>query len=364
MNEERRKILKMVEDGMLSSEEAEELFESVDKTEQAANNPYSISEKVNWEERPNEYQGNSREKGTAAKLLGYLEEAFTKIKNVDLDLNFGNFYSISHVFQMNDTRFSKMDIDIANGNVQIVPWDEDVVRIACEAKVYQVNNQEEARQKFLEQTDFSIDDGILHFIISTKQVKVDTTIRIPTKFYEKVSLHLFNGSINVEYLKGKQLRTKTTNGSIDLHSIEMKTINAQTVNGKLKGGNLLADTIEAETISGSVYLVGDVKKVDAQVVNGSIHCTWHRQPEIAFLKATTGSIRLHVPEDSVIDGKLETNIGNLHCNLTNYKIYAEKKDMVKRALHFETEAHQKEQVFHLEAETKTGSIWIIPHELT
>ncbi|NHX22272.1 DUF2089 domain-containing protein, partial [Escherichia coli] len=52
MNEERKKILKMIEDGIISSEEAEDLLDSINKAEQAQKKGAAsdLSTKVEWEE--------------------------------------------------------------------------------------------------------------------------------------------------------------------------------------------------------------------------------------------------------------------------------------------------------------------------
>ncbi|MBM7573535.1 DUF4097 family beta strand repeat-containing protein [Aquibacillus albus] len=363
MNEERRKILKMVEEGIISSEEAEELFDQLDKKAHRHDQDNSITEQVDWE-KSESYRSKQthQSKSKRAKVLSFMEEAFTKIKNVDLDFNFGPFFSVSHVFQNNQADFSDVEIDLSNGSLVLVPWDEGDVRVECEAKVYQVENQDEARHKFLSSADFSLEDGRMQFFLSDKQIKVKVIAKIPNRLYDKVSAHLFNGPITAEHIEVRQFSAKTTNGSIALENVNGEKISLETANGKIEAEKGVAEEIEAETISGTVRLDGKYNKVDAQVVNGSIHCTWEEvQPHTAFLKTTTGNIRLHVPNDVKVDGKLITNIGNIHCHLMDYKIVEQKKDMVQRSLLFEANQNS-EALLHLEAETKTGSIWVFPNQ--
>ncbi|WP_186580883.1 DUF4097 family beta strand repeat-containing protein [Aquibacillus kalidii] len=363
MQEERKKILKMVEDGIISSEEAEEIFDSLDKAEQAKYQ--QVSQHVDWdqaESNSNYYQKQAKSGTTAKKLLGFIEEAFSKIKNVDLDFNFGTHTKVSHIFQSQQPEIEKVDVDISNGNLQIVPWDERDVRIECEAKVYQESKLDEARKRFLSDVEFHLDNGILRFYIPSKQLKTDVVIRIPELLYDKVTIKLFNGSIDVENLQVKQFRSKTTNGAITLQGISGETYMVETANGSIKVEQAVLKELEAETINGSIHLNGEFDHVDAQAVSGSIHTMWNGiEAKSGFFKTTTGSIRLHLPQRLKVDGKLATNIGSIHCNFSDYKVIEKKSEMMRNLLHFEANS-EIEQLLHLEAETKTGSIWMLPNE--
>lgn len=79
-----------------------------------------------------------------------------KVKEVDLDLNFGHAYDVQHIFQFKDTDFSSVELQIANGSVNIVPWEDDDIRAECQAKVYRADNQDAARHAFLQHIECEI----------------------------------------------------------------------------------------------------------------------------------------------------------------------------------------------------------------
>ncbi|WP_226036031.1 DUF4097 family beta strand repeat-containing protein [Aquibacillus saliphilus] len=362
MKEEQRKILKMVEDGIISAEEAIELIESLEKAEQKKSQNQFVSKKVNWEQGENYKSNESNQSSKKSKFIHFMEEAFTKIKNVDLDFNFGPHYNVSHIFHNHPASFSTMDIDISNGNLTIVPWNEADVRIECDAKVYQADDQDAARKKFLEDAEFLIDDDQLRFLVPSKYIKADINIKIPNRLYKKVAIKLFNGSINAENLSVGQLKAKTTNGTVTIANVVGTGADLETANGSIKVEQSSFEKLETETINGSIRMDGQYGKIDSQAVSGSIHCDWQgEKAHTGFFKTTTGSVRLRLPTNVRIDGQLETNIGTIHCDLSDYDIVEEKKEMMKRSLHFEA-CKQYEQLLHLEAETKTGSVWIIPSE--
>ncbi|WP_138418337.1 DUF4097 family beta strand repeat-containing protein [Aquibacillus sediminis] len=364
MNQEQKKILKMVEDGVISSEEASELFDSLEKAEQAKqaqDSDHTISTRVNWEQGEHYHSKQRKHKSSMkSNFFNLLEEAVTKIKNVDLDFNFGPYETVSHIFQTQDADLSKIDMDISNGSIKVEPWEESDVRVECEAKVYQVNHQDQARQRFLDEAEYDITDEVLHLLIPSKQIKTDVQLYVPSQLYQKIALRLFNGSIYAKTVSSKQIKAKTTNGSIEIGKITGKLADLETANGTVKVEEAELEEMEAETINGSIRINGAFEKVDAQAVNGSIHCDWVEQNgKVGFFKTTTGSVRLSLPSDKRIDGSLVTNMGNIHCDLPGYRVIEETKELIKKALHFEAN-QAKEQLLHLEAETKTGSIWVLP----
>ncbi len=361
MKEERKKILKMIEDGLISSQEAEELLDSLEEAEQAGQNSNAVSTKVDWEQGEKQKQYNTKE-AKKSTIFGFVEEAFKKIKNVDLDFNFGTNYEVSHIFHHHHAAFHDIDIDVANGNVTIQPWSETDVRVECKAKVYQVDNQEQAREKFHKEAAFLLEEERLQFYLHSQQVKVDVIVKVPEQEYRKAIVKLFNGSFFGEKLTVDHFQAKSTNGSINLMDGNGKVMVAETANGSIKVRDCRWEVADMETINGKINVDGAFEKIDAQLVNGSIGVRWKEgfQPKSGFFKSTTGSVRLILPDQVRIDGKAETKIGNIHCDLNNYHITEEKREVINRSLHFEVNQELDAEPFNVEAETKTGSVWILP----
>src|SRR5690606_144765 len=153
---------------------------------------------------------------------------------LDLDFNFGNAVEVNHIFQHTDAYINRIDLDVANGSVTIHPWDAKDVRIECDAKVYKIENQEEARQEFLREVLFSIENGKLRFAIHKKQMKVHVKLYVPQEDYEHVKVRMFNGPISGEQLVAKDLRAKTANGAITLNKCTTSSMEIETANGHIK----------------------------------------------------------------------------------------------------------------------------------
>jgi DUF4097 and DUF4098 domain-containing protein YvlB len=367
MKQQRARILKLVEEGKLSVDEALTLLEGLenhkvvpeDKEEQLA--AFVKSDEAEAEAEA-EKKDDSYYKFQSAKekVFEFVDSAFKKLKEIDIDFNFGKSIEIAHIFQQPSTDFHDLDIHIANGSVRLIPWDQEEVRVECQAKMYRVETLEEARTTFLQGVVFAIENNCLTFQTQHKWMKVETKVFIPQTDYEKVRVRLYNGPISAENMKVKDLKMDTANGKITLDNLQGQKADVETANGKIQVKKSFLEEFEAETINGAIQFEGDLQKGNLHTFNGNILCAISGTTcEALFLKATTGNIELHVPEEIAVSGELKSNLGNFNVKLEGIQITEEKSEMVQKYLRFET-IKQMEKVVQVNSETKTGAIRIKP----
>jgi DUF4097 and DUF4098 domain-containing protein YvlB len=363
MKEEKKRILKMVEEGKLTVDEALTLMDELEKAQQTMEQKREqivneLSTAANFEETKKEDPFQAKYQSTKDKIFDFVDTALKKIKDFDFDLNFGQSVEISHIFHHGNVDLRDMDIDVANGSVKIVSWEQPDVRIECQAKVYRVDNQEQARQNFLRDVMFSVEDQKLRFMTQQKWMKVEAIIYVPKSQYERVRVRMFNGPISGEELNVNDLRVKTANGKIMLDRLTGNKAEIETANGKILIKESILDVLEAETINGTINVEGDFKKIETQSFNGNItanlkgnHC------ELIQAKATTGGIDLFVPEGVPVNGELKTNLGGFNVKLVGVQVLEEKTEMIQKSLRFQSVNHP-DKMLRIYADTKTGSITI------
>lgn len=363
MKEERKRILKLVEEGKLTVEEALSLLENLEKATQTAEQKEAeivneLSTAVKFEEARKEETVHQKFQSTKEKIFEFVDMTLKKIKDFDLDLNFGQSVEISHIFFQADASFSDIDIDVANGSVRVIPWDQKDVRIECKAKVYRVENQEQARQSFLKDILFAVEGEKLRFSTQQKWMKVEAVVYIPQKQYEKVRLRMFNGPISGEQLQVHHFRIKTANGKIDFSGIQGKRLEAETANGHIHIVNSTVDDMEAETINGAIKLDGDFHRVETQSFNGNLttHVNGTRCDSLKA-QATTGSIDLFVPENRSVSGEIRSSLGGYEVMLDGIQILEEKNEVIQKMLRFRS-VRNEDPALHVFAETKTGSVMV------
>lgn len=361
MKEERKRILKMVEEGKLTVEEALTLIEELDKAQQTMDQKQEqiskeLSTAFKFEEAKKADFAYSKVHSTKDKIFDFVDTALKKIKDLDFDLNFGQSVEISHIFHQGDVYLKDMDMDLANGSLKLMAWDQNDVRIECQAKVYRVENSDQARQNFLKDVLFAIEGQKLRFMTQQKWMKVDAVVYVPKAEYERVRVRMFNGPISGEELTIRDLRVKTANGKIEFSRLNGKKAEIETANGHITINSSIIDDLEVETINGAIKLEGDFRKVETQTLNGNTTYTLKgNRCELISAKATTGGIDLYVPNGVAASGELKTNLGGFNIKLDGIQILEEKSEMIQKMLRFQSVNHP-DRMLKIFADTKTGSI--------
>jgi DUF4097 and DUF4098 domain-containing protein YvlB len=358
MQEQRKRILKLVEEGKLSADEALSLIEAIEKDEQLQKEKITAlsTEVINYHYDDHVKQTNEKQSSLGAKLMDWVDTAVKKVKEIDLDLNFGKSIDIKHIFQFQDSSFQNIDINLPNGSVNLKPWGEQDIRLECDVKMYRVENIEQARQNFLAEVECLVEGNRLIFNTDKKTMKVNLVMYVPEQAYEQVKIKLFNGPIRGEDLNIDTLKAKTANGVVSFSDIKGKYGEFETANGQIKLSNSIYEKFEAESITGFIQFNGSADKIDAQSFNGNVLLTLvDTACEALYAKTTTGNIEISVPEESKIIGELKSNLGSLAAQLKDVDISFEKNDTIQKELKFRTSPETKLSLF---ADSKTGSISI------
>jgi DUF4097 and DUF4098 domain-containing protein YvlB len=369
MKQQRTRILKLVEEGKLSVEEALTLIEGLESHKVVPGNKeeqLSAFVKVDEAETESEATSETEKKDESyykfqsakEKVFEFVDSAFKKLKEIDIDFNFGKSIEIAHIYQQPNTDFHDVDVHIANGSVRLIPWDQEEVRVECQAKIYRVETLEEARTTFLQGVVFAIENNCLTFQTQHKWMKVEAKMFIPQAEYDKVRVRLYNGPISAENMKIKDLKMDTANGKITIDHLQGQKAEVETANGRIQVKKSFIEEFEAETINGAIKFEGDFHKGNLHTFNGNILCAISGNTcETLSLRATTGNIDLHVPEEIAVSGELKSNLGSFNVRLDGIQIKEEKSEMVQKYLRFET-IKQMEKVVLVNSETKTGAIRI------
>lgn len=360
MNEKER-ILKLVEDGVLSAKEAITLLEKLEEGQSVSLEKSTAEHTFHEEKTGAESKGNDTE-NLGAKLFGWLDSAVKKVKDVDLDLNFGQSIDVEHIFQFKDASLSHLDIQLANGSLNVMPWDDRDIRAECHAKIYRAEDGEQARQQFLNQLDCGLEGDKFFIRTEKKTMKVNVTLYVPRIQYDKIKVKLFNGPIRGEKLKTKELAAKTTNGVVSFASLQAEKVGIETANGQIKLANHECGMIEVETINGLIDLRGKSESIDAQSFNGNIAVQLSDEKcHSIYAKTTTGSVDVQVPRACAVTAELKSNLGSISHDLLDAEMIKEKNETLQK----EKMIKANQQAMHsisIFSETKTGSIQV-KHQL-
>lgn len=389
MSEERKMVLKMIEDGKITAEEGSQLLEALkdDSTgevkediskvkdakeaqeasfdtdskatsDEARPEDGYVSKDVNWDAEGGFRRAEEKVETFASRFSDFIEDAVYKIKEFDLDFNFGNSIEVQHIFHHSGAHIEEARVHVENGNVEFLPWDGNDVRVECNVKVYKVQDAEEARRTFLNNVTFEVSDDKLTLESKKKTMKVNTVVRVPRAELEKTKIYAFNGKITGERVSAEKIEMQTVNGRIQFDYLHADKAKLETVNGTISVHYLDAEKADIKTVNGTVTVNSARGDADAETLNGTIHFgltdpTFAR----AYLKSTTGSVHVSVPTRMKTEGVLKSTIGNIDCDLPKMTIIDEKRDFASKRVSFISNKNGDRQLY-LEVEATTGSIHV------
>ncbi|WP_170008182.1 DUF4097 family beta strand repeat-containing protein [Bacillus fonticola] len=345
---ERRRILRLVQEGKLSVEEAMDQLQHIEENDDSLDT-WFLS---NGEDHKKKEQDGSRKE----RLSSFLNQAIQKVKDIEHEVT--KYEKISHVFLLEEAPIDEIHVDVTYGSVEIRPWDEPYAQVRCEATVYRADNPEEAKKTFLKETECNVHKGMLRLATQPKLIKVKAVLHVPSQSYEVIRGKLVNGSFFGEHLVANKLQVKTGNGKLTMQHCQAEQIEAEAANGTIHCKQIIADRLDAETLNGKITCEGEIRSFDVQSFNGNLLILPRSaKTEAIYAKASTGSIECQLPSGTVVTGDCETNFGTVNVSLPNTRSVREKEDWLSKRFRLQHEEGLPPTV-HLFAQTKTGTITI------
>lgn len=392
MQNERKRILAMLENGTITTEEALTLLETLGQTAQVENTTGAKQDKIEKQEMEEQYSEQKQAKSdpfekaentseqkesghpTMDEFLDDLRKDFTsvgdrfmqfmqttvqKVKSFDFDSPFGNGVTFNHSITKNASGIDEVIIDIDHGKVTIHTGEMEEVRADFTVKTYNSESEEKAKEDFLDKLLFVNDDGKIRISSDLKMVQVNVELFIPQKEYAKISARLLNGAFKMKDATAEMVKVKTANGKIEIAGLTFKNGEFETVNGAIALNGLTGTTLEAETLNGRVYIDGAVKDVEAQSLNGHVVVTT-TDPAAEKIEAKTmsGSVEIYIPAEAALSGEISSNMGRLDLQLNDVNRTVEHEQLLQRSIRFKKDVEGNIAPLHIFGEAKTGSVLV------
>lgn len=353
VNEERMLILKMLEEGKITSDEAARLLEALDgsskqtagEKEQAnrqqrqtvnfADEASKVRDRINeWKKEfqkshnPNDFDNMVEEFSSKAEKLGK-SVAATTFNIVDKAIDFVGSFVDTNVFNIfgsltlveksfETAAAEGMDIFIegVNGQILVKKHMEDKVLIKSRVRSPQ-NNADEVLK-------FDAEDGrtISLKLGKTGNISVSHEVFLPAFKFNKISLKTSNGKIFVEDSLSLEFESITKNSPIDLMGVNSDSIFVSTRNARVDIGYAIGRNVTINT-SNSLVNVKNVKaeNIKAVTTNGKIFIEnvqgYKNSPEInMFLRTSNaGGIKVNMNDMDKRGYKIKSRTTNGSINL-------------------------------------------------
>lgn len=388
MQDERKRILKMLEDGTISMGEALTLLEALSKQEFNSQTTEATKEpSTELPTRPRPTEEPKREQTTSSKsesdpfdessaddffedlrkdfmsvgnkFMQFMETAVQRVKSFDFEAPFGKALDFTHEAVVDTGDLDELIIHIDHGKVEIQPAEENQFRAEFAVKAYNAESEEEAYEQFMEKLLFVQDDRKLRVASELKMMQVNLVLHVPKKDYKKLSVRLLNGGFTVEDLAIDELRVKTANGKIEATQLRFDNAELETANGLVRLLKVKGNSLEAETLNGRVYIDGDLADVDAKSLNGNVSVTTtSEEAKRLEAKSISGAVEMYFPSTVGIDGTISSNMGKLDLHLNDVSRIEEQEQFLHRTIRFKKEGQNERMPLFVHGESKTGSVLV------
>lgn len=397
MQNERQRILQLVENGTISAEEAIMLLEALGKDKP---NGTVIPVTPQAEERQEETKqkttedynstGSEQQKKTTGfedlfgkafqdkdvnkkmdefmhdlkedlsqfsnRMMNLMNTTVSKVKDFDFQFPFGEKVEFDKTYSFNADEVNSFEIDIPNGKLSIEKTDESQVIVETKVKVSRNSESEEDTVARFTERFVTLYDGKVTVATNVKMATVSVRLLVPKKQYDVFLSRVMNGGVTISDVHAKLLKVKTYNGPIKLDKATFNHANVESGNGMIEARFIKGDDIEAETVNGRIYIDGDVKEVEAESVNGPVTITTSSK-NAHKIKATTvaGTVELYVPKTLSIEGQVTTNFGKADVGLQDVTVRTEDDQFLLKTVHF-SKLLDDAPILKLVGETRTGSV--------
>ena len=211
MQNERKRILAMLENGTITTDEALTLLETLGQqkkrkkrlipSKQVQGQLYHSDEPTSEqraEEKPFEKKTSVTNKGihpsmnfledlrkdftnVGDRFMQFMQTAVQKVKSFDFDSPFGNSVTFNQTMTKPASGIEEVIIDIDNGKVTIHHEESEEVRAEFTVKTFNSDSEEKAKKDFLEKLLFVKDEGKLLVSSDMKMVQVNVELFIPKR---------------------------------------------------------------------------------------------------------------------------------------------------------------------------------------
>lgn len=371
MQNERKRILTMLENGTISMDEALTLLEAMEKKQSTTGSTQTEEKKVFTEEES--YTGNTEGKDPSMddfiedirkdfvtvgdRFMQFMQSTVERMKGFDFDSPFGSGSTFHHTIVKQAEDLDEILVDVDHGSVSIHATENPEIRAEFTVKSFNGRSEEDAKKEFLDKLIFLKDEGKLRYLSDLKLSQVNVDLFVPKQDYRKISVRLLNGHFNVQDVSVEQLYTKTANGKVDVERIDFKEAELEAGNGSIRMNDSTGETLEAETINGRVYVSGKLKDVEAKSLNGHVVVTTTDEAAQKIdAKTVSGSVELYIPSDIALRGEISTNMGRLDLQLNDVSKTTEQEQFLHRTIIFNKDTEGGNAPLHVHGEAKTGSV--------
>lgn len=354
MSDEQRKILDMVEQGIITAEDASRLLKALGDSPDGDANDSSeaqtapsappvpeappvesadVSVEINLENLGREIE--SAATGTVKDILtgamGLLkkigkgalhvaeavsQEGALSCETIDEDFQAAQAYPMTYPLMNGEVE--TLRIHWLRGNVEVRLTDEEHIKVTEYSQPGAA--QTENRRLNWDDSELSISwnnrdhheqeqpDPIVHLLVELPRSSVQElseveiksiagTLRLSDLKSEEISLSMVNGKMELSGLEAEDMSLSAVNGIITAQNVTAEDLNVSGVNGMMTLEGFCAEEADLNTVNGMITAKGNCAELSLHSVSGIAQAELEKMPEEAEIHTVSGTVSLGLPDD-------------------------------------------------------------------
>lgn len=293
----------------------------------------------------------------STRMTGIVGAALSKLKDLDIDTPFGEKVEFSKTYAYPAMDVRSIELDIANGKIDVIQTMDDLITIHVQGKTVLKGTEEETIAHITESLVAKTDDKLM-IKSENKLTQLKVQLAIPKKHYDVFIARLLNGGITVANLDAKLIKARTYNGTIRIEHTQFDHAELQTSNGAVDARTVKGADLEIETGNGRIYVDGELKEVEAESMNGHVVVTTtSAEAHKIKARALAGSVEIYVPKTVALDGQIFSNFGKADVGLNDVQLYEEEEQFLLKSVRF-TKELEGAKLLKLSGESRTGTVLV------
>ena len=376
MEEKKKRILDLVEQGILTSEEALVLLERLNEqspTEEATKERATFtkekkSDEPFTEEKKREQPFTSGSNKTffdevakdlaqvGSQFMGFMKTAVDQVKDFDV-----KNAAVVHETLQEERTFAAEDVerlsfDLAHGDVAITSSERSDIHVTFDVDVYAPMPKAEAEEHFARYVQAVVQKETLYISSQWKLANVKVTLQLPKKTYDRLHIGTNKGDVVIGDVTTRILNIDTIAGSVTVDAVDFTDSTIETKHGKVKVTNSIGRTLDVDTVNGEVSVHSSLEEVELESTNGNIIFTATNRLRKLDVDSSLGTIEVYVPKTLTFKGEAETKIGQLDVRLDAARYEKEEREFFQKEIKFAQDGVTDEA--NIDLDTNVGTVLV------
>lgn len=383
MNDERLFILRMLEEGKVTAQEAVELLEALDVPNQEKPDKHdqgwnTLSKYGEEFAHKVENAADRFSKAIESKIEPGLSEKLSSLPKMLAKIPFvTGFSDETHKFVQEYTgKFSPelvdivIDIQTLNGEIKAEGWDQEHYKLVVTQRI-KAKERDLALEKVITLNipeDDTAASKIELPIVESRDVSISYELFIPRKGPYVISQKCVNGRCSISNLVARRMKLVTANGSINVKQSKADDLSAASSNGAINFDYVEAEHADLRTSNGSLKFIGSAGNVTCKSTNGSIKVTpltFAYEQSNLQLNTINGPIRCTLPRLPELTAKIEASAstGRVSIDIPGFVFQIQERHAGRHRVLGEVKtATEQSKSLNIEAQVVTGSITVTQQE--